>query len=335
MRKTIVMLGVALACAMGPGAQAEFAAPNCQNPGALGVSRVIEIDTTGGPRFGAQYPGNSLLNDGEIVLTFDDGPLRSHTSAVLAALAAHCTKATFFMVGRMAVADPAMAKEVARQGHTVGTHTWSHRNLAHAGPYARAEIELGLSAVRRAVGAPVAPFFRFPYLAHSQAALDYLAARNLAAFSVDVDSFDFRTRDPGTVRRRVLDKLMAARRGIILFHDIQPSTARALHALLNDLKGLGFRVVHLVPKGDALTVASYDDIASQKDLPKSRAAQRSFLAPLTAGKAPDPVPARPNTGEPAQGAQPSSAGSRPRGGSQSGGSWYGPLFDSAPTRGTW
>ena len=57
---------------------------------------------------GLQYKADDLLKDGEVILTFDDGPLRRYTRRVLKALASHCTKGTFFMVGRMAVADPAM-----------------------------------------------------------------------------------------------------------------------------------------------------------------------------------------------------------------------------------
>ena len=103
----------------------------CIGANVLGVSRVVEIDTSTGPKFGFQYhDAPSFLAEGEVVLTFDDGPLRAYTKPVLEALAAQCTKATFFVVGRMAVADPEMVKEYARRGHTVGTHTWSHQNLA-------------------------------------------------------------------------------------------------------------------------------------------------------------------------------------------------------------
>ena len=85
---------------------------------ALGVSRTVEIDTTGGPKFGAQYPGNDFLQPGEIVLTFDDGPSRAKTPAILSALAAHCTKGTFLIVGRMALVEPELLREVAHAGRT-------------------------------------------------------------------------------------------------------------------------------------------------------------------------------------------------------------------------
>ena len=102
---------------------------SCSNPRAIGVSRTIEIDTKGGINLGTQqYKGFDPLKDGEVVLTFDDGPLRRNTRKVLKALADHCTKATFFAVGAQAVADPDMLRKVAAAGHTIAHHTWSHKN---------------------------------------------------------------------------------------------------------------------------------------------------------------------------------------------------------------
>jgi peptidoglycan/xylan/chitin deacetylase (PgdA/CDA1 family) len=261
----------------------------CQSPTrALGVSRVIEVDTSRGPRLGDQQPsGLDLLRDGEVALTFDDGPLRPYTKPVLEALAAHCTRATFFIVGRMAVADPEMVQEIARRGHTIGTHTWSHRNLRALLPHrAKEEVELGFSAVRKAVGGPIAPFFRFPYLSDSRAMITYLQQRQIGIFSVDADAYDYRTRDAGTVHLTIVRQLMEKRKGIILFHDIQPSTARALNKLLADLQARGFRVVHFVPSATATTLPDYDAVA-EKALGKHRTAaastplaRRSFLWPL-------------------------------------------------------
>lgn len=258
-------------------------------PGRLGVSRVLEIDTTSGPRFGLQqYKDNDFLREGEVVLTFDDGPLRRHTKAVLEALAAHCTRATFYMVGQMALTDPEMVREVARAGHTVAHHTWSHRNLRAAGGAAAIrEIELGISAVHRALGAPVAPFFRFPYLADSQQMLAHLAERRFAVFSIDVDSRDFRTQDPRTMQRTVMGDLKAKGKGILLFHDIQTSTARGIAGVLEELAARGYRVVHTVPKAPASTVASTDAIADLELARRSRVtagnpmAQRSVVWPMS------------------------------------------------------
>jgi peptidoglycan/xylan/chitin deacetylase (PgdA/CDA1 family) len=274
-----------LASAPAPAVAQEACTPGAN---ALGVSRVAEIDTSTGPRFGFQYKEQDILADGEVVLTFDDGPLRAYTRPVLEALQAHCTKATFFVVGRMAVADPEMVREYARLGHTIGIHTWSHANLHSITPLrARTEIELGFSAVQQALGKPVAPFFRFPYLADTKSMMIHLKERNIAIFSIDIDSKDFRTRDPGNVHHRVMSDLAHKKKGIVLFHDIQPSTARALPALLADLKAKGFRIVHLQPRAEATTMPEFDAIA-QQDFDRRRAtvasqplAKRSLTWPIT------------------------------------------------------
>lgn len=235
----------------------------------LGVGRTLTIDTAQGPRFGAQYKGGDVLEDGEVVLTFDDGPLRRHTRAILDALDKQCTKATFFMVGTMALADPEMAREVAARGHTVGSHTWSHRyQLGRLTPQrAFHEIELGASAVQLAMGQPIAPFFRFPYLSDQKASLQHLAERDIATFSIDVDSLDYRSKGPGggdRVFQRVMKDLTERRKGIILFHDIQPATVAALPRLLAALKQKGFRVVHLTAKSPAVTIGEFD-LEAQKE----------------------------------------------------------------------
>ena len=142
-----------------------------------------------GPRFGGvQYRDHDFLQDGEVVLTFDDGPHPDYTVPILDALDEHCVKATFYMVGRQALAFPKYAREVGRRGHTIGTHTWSHRNLARSSAeQMRAEIELGISAVQLALGGPTAPFFRFPYLAAPNTAQHMLQQRDTANVSIDVD----------------------------------------------------------------------------------------------------------------------------------------------------
>ena len=85
------------------------AAANCPgHPDALGTSRVLALDPTEYPRVGRmQYPDSLPLNDKEVVLTFDDGPLLPYSNQVLDILASQCVKATYFLVGEMARAFPA------------------------------------------------------------------------------------------------------------------------------------------------------------------------------------------------------------------------------------
>jgi peptidoglycan/xylan/chitin deacetylase (PgdA/CDA1 family) len=189
----------------------------------------------------------SLLGPKEVVLTFDDGPAPGTTRAVLDTLDQFCTKATFFEVGRMALAYPDLTKAVIARGHTVGAHTWSHplalsRLKLDA---AKDEIERGFTAVSLAAGQPVAPFFRFPGLGDTGPLLTHLQNRGIGTFTVDVVSDDSFVSDPSKLAKLTLQRVEAHQGGIILFHDIKPQTARALPVILTALMEAGYKVVHL------------------------------------------------------------------------------------------
>jgi peptidoglycan/xylan/chitin deacetylase (PgdA/CDA1 family) len=250
------------------------AVSSCEgNPNALGISRVVEIDTTGGPGFGSeQFKTHDFLREGEVVLTFDDGPWPKNTQAVLAALAAHCAKAIFFPIGLHATYEPGILKQVAAAGHAIGSHTWCHQDLSKtkgrcningktlAVEYdPKDEIEKGISAARWAVGGPTAPYFRFPALRQPPELIEYLGKRNIGIFSADLDSFDFKMRKPEQVRQSVLAKLKEHGKGIVLLHDFQHATSEAAMDLLNDLKAAGYKIVFMKPKFAVTTLASYDE----------------------------------------------------------------------------
>src|ERR1700730_18461158 len=264
-----------------PPAQASAAPPRAPaasscpgNPNALGVSRVVEIDTTGGPGFGfEQFKTHDFLQEGEVVLTFDDGPWPKNTQSVLAALAFHCTKAIFFPVGLHATYEPLILKRVAAAGHAIGSHTWCHQDLSKTKGTCQTngtretveydpkdEIEKGISAVHWAVGGPTAPYFRFPALRHPPELVEYLGKRNIAIFSTDMDSFDFKMRKPEQVRQSVMAKLKKFGKGIVLMHDFQHATAEATMDLLKELKAGGYKVVFMKPKFPVKTIASYDQL---------------------------------------------------------------------------
>jgi peptidoglycan/xylan/chitin deacetylase (PgdA/CDA1 family) len=249
------------AASAGPGRKTAAAgAPTCTNPDALGISRVVEIDTHGGPGFGfEQYKAYDFLEPGEIVLTFDDGPWPNNTPAVLAALAAQCIKATFFPIGKHATWHPEILKQVVAEGHTIGSHTWSHADLSKkTAAEGKDEIENGISAVAASAGRPLAPFFRFPALRQTPELLAYLGERNIAIFSADLDSFDFMTKRPEQVIASVMTKLKKRGKGIILMHDFQRPTSIAMPELLVQLKAAGFKVVQVKAKDTVTTLPQYD-----------------------------------------------------------------------------
>ncbi len=238
------------------------AAATCNNPDALGVARTVQIDTESGPGFGFEhFKAYDFLRDKEVVLTFDDGPWKGNTEKVLKALADQCTKAVFFEIGKHAGYYPEIVKQVIAAGHTIGTHTWSHKDLSKMSfEDGKAEIEKGIAAVSIAEGnAPVAPFFRFPALRHPPELVKYMAERHIAMFSTDFDSFDFKMRKPEQVVASVMKKLEKHGKGIILMHDFQHATADAAVDLLKQLKAGGYKVVQVTGKTPVEPIAEYKD----------------------------------------------------------------------------
>jgi peptidoglycan/xylan/chitin deacetylase (PgdA/CDA1 family) len=99
--------------------------------GALGLA-------AGGYAYAAMWPGSGIFGSaliapkraGELALTFDDGPNPKWTPRLLDVLAKHDVKATFFMLGSRAQAEPELVRRVAAEGHLIGNHSWDHPNLA-------------------------------------------------------------------------------------------------------------------------------------------------------------------------------------------------------------
>jgi peptidoglycan/xylan/chitin deacetylase (PgdA/CDA1 family) len=237
------------------GAAAPALAGECPgNPDALGTSRVITVDPAEHGRIGAmQYHESLPLEDKEVVLTFDDGPLPPTTNRVLETLAAQCVKATFFMVGRQARAFPEMVRRIYDEGHTVASHSQSHPRIFTRLPMANAESEIdqGRESVAAALGddRALAPFFRFPGLGRSDSIEEYLTTHGLMTWSADFLADDWRRITAHQVLARALERLGRRGKGVLLLHDIQPRTALALPALLKELKARGYRIVHVVPAG--------------------------------------------------------------------------------------
>lgn len=226
----------------------------CEHPNPLCTARVLVLDPHG-VQVGTQSFARTLaLEPKEVVLTFDDGPIRGTTDRVLAALAAQCVRATFFLVGRNAAARPALVRRMLADGHTVAHHSMTHpTSLARLRTAAAiADIERGIAAVERAAygkesAHPHVPFFRFPGFAYSQPLLAYLADKGFAVFGSDVWASDWLPMTPEAELRLVMRRLEAAGRGILVLHDSRAQTARMLPALLRALKAGGWKIVHVVP----------------------------------------------------------------------------------------
>jgi peptidoglycan-N-acetylglucosamine deacetylase len=234
-----------LLAALCVGAKAETCGPE-----KLGVSRVISVG--GAPRLGLKSYSQTLdLHDREVILTFDDGP-SAPTPRILAALAAECAKATFFVIGRNAEALPDLVRREIAEGHTVGSHSYSHPLAMSKMRFdaAMADIERGAAAVDKAAGGKSAKFFRFPGFVDSPELLAAVEKNNMPVFGADLWASDWNPMTPQAELGLLMRRLRRAGRGIILLHDIKKQTADMLPALLAALKAEHFQLVHMIP-GDA------------------------------------------------------------------------------------
>ncbi len=219
---------------------------------ALGTARVLPVDAATTPRVGRKHFHGALpLAPKEVVLTFHDGPAPGTTARVLEALKRECARASFFLLGRNALAHPQLARRALSEGHTVAHHTFSHPLLTRM-PFAAAEAEIdrGFAAVDTALYGrfermPRTPFFRFPGFASSQALLDRLERRRIVVFGAD-----WTPMSPPVELDLVLARVEANRGGIVLFHDTRAQTAAMLAAFLRALKSRGYRLVHVVPAAE-------------------------------------------------------------------------------------
>ena len=270
-------------------------AQECQ-PGALGVSRTLVVDPGEHARVGSMQYGESLpLNDHEVVLTFDDGPLPQYTSRILQTLASECVKATFFMVGRMARAYPAMARRVHDEGHTVANHSQNHPLTFHkmSVDQAAREIEEGFASLREALGDPqaVAPFFRIPGLLRQNSVEQYLAAHDDLTWSADFLADDWTRINNREVARRAISRIEARGKGILLLHDIHPRTVLALPEILSELKARGFKIVHVMT---ATAERPKTVTLPEQWVARRTPGQQMWPVPVVGQEEPEPVLAAPS-----------------------------------------
>ncbi|WP_020387113.1 polysaccharide deacetylase family protein [Kribbella catacumbae] len=175
----------------------------------------------------------TLGNDGKVIyLTFDDGPQPIFTPKVLAVLARHRAKATFFVLGREAAKYPELVETTRAQGHTIGNHTWDHPLLTHLTPQRiRQEIFSGVKS----------KCFRPPYRDTNATVAAVAAANHQREVLWDVDTLDWEKPGAAKIERAIL---RGAHPGaVILMHDgggSRPQTVAALDRALTQLTAQGY-----------------------------------------------------------------------------------------------
>lgn len=212
----------------------------------LGTSRTLTLKREGAAWGKAQHPALPTLAPREVVLTFDDGPRLESTPVVLKALADQCVKASFFMNGEPLRQHAVLARQVRDAGHTVGMHGYRHEHFSQLPPAAQvADLDAMMTAHREVlVSEPAA--WRFPFLEETPTLLSALRERSLTVMSVDAGAEDWLPdQTPQMLADKLLGQLAKSGGGIVLLHDAQDQTARAMPFLLRVLKANGYRVVHV------------------------------------------------------------------------------------------
>ena len=203
---------------------------------------------------GSQIFGRTIRFTGDartLALTFDDGPNPGVTPGLLDLLERQDAKATFFLIGRYAAAEPALVREAAARGHVIGNHTQTHPNLAFRSP---AGIQRELEQCNEAIAAILGkqPFWMRPPFGARNPALNSIVGKCGGAGVVMWSKWamDWKPQPAAPVIRR-LEKVRGG--DIVLLHDGDHRTERgdrqhtvdALKYWLPRWKDAGLRFVTL------------------------------------------------------------------------------------------
>lgn len=202
-----------------------------------------------------------------IAITFDDGPNPDHTPRLLDMLKARNIKATFFMVGRCVVTWPHLVKRMAKEGHEVANHSWSHPLLTRLGNASLdSQLQKTHDAIIQACG--IAPrHYRPPYGAIGMSQRKHIHEQfGYSTILWDVDPLDWKTpRNSRKVQERILANTKSG--SIILTHDIHGSTVDAMPATLDALMARGYQFATVsqlleLEKDSASTVVAASAVAN-------------------------------------------------------------------------
>ncbi|MGE0314570.1 MAG: polysaccharide deacetylase family protein [Lautropia sp.] len=194
---------------------------------------------------------------GRVFLTIDDGPDPLATPAVLDLLAAHGARASFFLVGRKALAQPSLVARIVREGHRVENHSWAHGHGFSLKGMRALERELARAQAELATPDGRCPaWFRAPAGLRNPLLEPVLCRLGLRLASWTRRGFDTRERDASVVLRRLAGGADGSRLrdgDILLLHDGnaardadgEPVVVPALRALLDACRRRGLAVAAL------------------------------------------------------------------------------------------
>lgn len=188
-------------------------------------------------------PNEGQLPKAVINLTFDDGPNPIYTPRILRALSDYQIKANFFVLGVNAKKYPDTLKVTESEGQSIGAHSMAHQNYKALSFVSASKDIMDVYDVIESILGSAQPFFRFPYGNKTPRLSQFLKQHNISEFFWNIDSLDWKYKDPNVLLPYVMNHTKNIGRGIALFHDIHPQTAAILPQYLDFLEKSGFSTV--------------------------------------------------------------------------------------------
>lgn len=177
-----------------------------------------------------------------VAITYDDGP-GELTNQLLDTLNAKNAHASFMVLAPNANAHPELLRRMKAEGHTVGNHTASHRELDKLSPgQVDGEIKAGAAAIKAATG-DNPRWLRPPYGATNNTVNNAAKSNGQAQALWSVDTLDWKDRNTDRVCSAAVDGAQPG--AIILMHDIHPTTVAATNCVIDGLRARGLEPVSL------------------------------------------------------------------------------------------
>lgn len=179
-----------------------------------------------------------LRNEKLVAITFDDGPHKTLTPALLDILKNEDVKATFYVLGSRVEYYPDILKRAAEEGHQIGSHTYNHKNLPTLSEIDRnAEIVEASNIIEQVIGKKPSTM-RPPYGSINES-MKVNSDTPLILWSVD--PLDWKHRNADIVYENVVNAVSDG--DIILLHDIHATSVEAVSRIIPKLKAEGYTFV--------------------------------------------------------------------------------------------
>lgn len=188
---------------------------------------------------------NNLAQDG-VAFTFDDGPDPKTTPKVLATLKEYGVKATFFLIGSKVKQHPQLVKKIVEEGHVVANHSYSHHNFIpfYTSQKLKKDFDQAAMEIEKACGKKP-HWIRPPFGATSPRYYKMMRKKPFTSTGWSIRSMDTVEKSPDALANKVVSKCEKRQREIVLFHDTQEVTVKALPKIIEALKSKGIKIVSL------------------------------------------------------------------------------------------